>query len=121
MPHNQSLPSAVANALGLDRVQVLRICRYGGVKLKPEQYTTPKAIRAVKAVRLTLRQASEIWGFSARAGFFGKYAGTESLPIANPGAEHYGRTNPRLVTVKVVLEFLAEINRPARGKGIDKG
>lgn len=113
----QSLPSAVANALALDRNQVVRICRYGKVTLK----NRTQAIKAVKAVKLTLRQASEIWGLSARAGFFGKYAGTERLPVANPGSEHYGRTNPRLVTVRAVLEFLEEINRPARGKGIDKG
>ncbi len=107
----QSLTVAVANTLGLKRQQVIDICWYGDIHLA----TRTQAIREVKAVELSLIEASEIWGLKPSAGSLRKHAFAKTMATANKGP--YSRHNPRRVTVAAMLDLMAELNRPSHGFG----
>ncbi len=104
MPRKQSLLQAVANALVLKRYQVADICCYGDIMLSNKT----QGIREVKAVELTLTQASEIWGFSTTGGMLKRHAKSGKLKVVNAGPHQ--KYNPRMVTVAAMLDLMEQLD-----------
>ncbi len=104
---SQPLTTLTARALGLTRRQVIEICRLGDIHLS----TRTQAIRAVKAVRLTLWQASGIWGYAVGGRMLWRYVQPED------GRLVVCETKPWRVTVAAMLDLMVAIIRPASGFG----
>ena len=106
---NKPTSRELALDLELTTKQVATIMRLGKVKAT----TRRKTLDAIKAVELTLTQASEIWGFSPTGGMLKRHAKAGKLKVCNRKPFH--KYNPRRVTVAAMIELMDKLNRPVSG------
>ncbi len=99
----------LAMALELTEPQILQIVRLGKVQAASPR----KTLDAIKAVELTLTEASGIWGFSTTGGMLKRHAKSGKLKVCNRKPFH--KHNPRRVTVAAMIELMGKLNRPVSG------
>lgn len=103
-PTKRQIIAEAALACGLTKEQLRRL---RGLGYLINGQSRPKAIRSIRALRLKLGDAAEVFGWSRGSNMLYRHADSGDLPLACE--------RPKLVTIQAMQDLVAECDGRLRG------